>query len=104
MATRRVKSGGNGRLRLAMLLIAFLMITGTVILRRSYGNRSARELVELDSRRAALVAERLRLEAEIRAATSRARIEPLAVQRLNMHIPADSQVILVAPTRLHENQ
>jgi cell division protein FtsL len=104
MATRRVKSGGSGRLRLAFLLIAFLMITGTVILRRSYGNRGARELVELDSRRAALVAERLRLEAEIRSATSRARIEPIATQRLQMHIPSDSQVILVPPSRSNESQ
>jgi cell division protein FtsL len=104
MAPRRVKGGGSGRLRLTMLLIVFLLISGTVILRRSWGNRGARELHDLDSQRAGLVAERLRLEAEIRAATSRARIEPIAVQRLNMHVPADSQVILVPPARLHESQ
>src|SRR5438105_11329041 len=104
MATRRVKGGGNGRLRLTVLLIVFLLIAGTVILRRSYGNRGARELVDLDTRRAALVAERLRLEAEIRSATSRGRIVPIATERLQMHIPADSVVILVPPPRLHESQ
>jgi cell division protein FtsL len=104
MAPRRVKGGGSGRLRLTILLVVFLLISGTVILRRSWGNRAAHELVDLDARRAGLVAERLRLEAEIRAATSRSRIEPIATQRLNMHIPADSQVILVPPARLHESQ
>ena len=103
MATRRVKGGGGSRLRLTMLLIAFLLITGTVILRRSYGNRGARELLVLDSKRAALVAEKLRLEADIRNATSRSHIVPMA-ERLQMHIPADSQVILVPPSRLHESQ
>ena len=104
MAARRVKSGGSGRLRLTFLLIAFLMISGTIILRRSYGNRTARELVELDTRRAALVAEKLRLEAEIRTATSRNRIGPIAEQRLQMHVPPDSLVIYVPPSRLHESQ
>ncbi len=104
MAARRVKSGGRSRLRLIFLLVTFLVISGTVILRRSYGNRGARELLELDARRAGLVAERLRLEAQIRSASSRASIEPLAVQRLQMHVPSDSQVILVPPARAHESQ
>lgn len=95
MATRRVKSAGTGRLRLALLLIAFLVITGGVILRRSYGIRTGRELVHLDARRAALVAERLRLEADIRTASSRSRIVPIAEQRLQMHVPADSAVYSV---------
>ena len=66
-----------------------------VILRRSYGIAAARELQQLDARRAALVAERLRLEAEIRAAASRATLQPIAEQRLQMRIPADSQVIIL---------
>ena len=104
MAPRRVSSRGSGRLRFTLLLIAFLLISGTVILRRSFGNRAAREILDLDARRAGLVAERLRLEAEIRTAASRARIEPIAIERLKMHIPADSQVILVPPARAHESQ
>jgi cell division protein FtsL len=90
MATRKV--GGSGRARLALLLVAFLVISGGVILRRSYGNRAQRELLDLDARRAALVAERLRLEGDIRAATSRAHLQPIAEQRLQMHVPAASQV------------
>src|SRR6476659_6269692 len=104
MAARRVKSGGGGRLRLTVLLIAFLMISGTVILRRSYGNRGARELVELDTRRAALVNERLRLEAYIRSARSRALIVPIAIEKLGMHIPPDSLVFYVPPSRPTRSQ
>ena len=66
-----------------------------VILRRSYGIAAARELLELDARRASLVAERLRLEGEVRAASSRAALQPIAEQRLRMRIPADSQVIIL---------
>ena len=66
-----------------------------VILRRSYGIAAARDLQKLDAQRAALVAERLRLEAEIRAASSRATLQPIAEQRLQMRVPADSQVIIL---------
>jgi cell division protein FtsL len=95
MATRRVGGGGSGRIRLAFILLAFLVIAGAVILRRTYGIAGARELLKLDATRAALVAERLRLEGEIRAASGRARLQPIAEQRLDMHVPADSQVIIL---------
>jgi cell division protein FtsL len=87
--------GGRGRLRLAFVLLVFLVISGGVILRRTMGIAGARDLLVLDARRAALVAERLRLEGEVRAAGSRARLQPIAEQRLQMHVPADSQVIIL---------
>jgi cell division protein FtsL len=90
MATRKV--AGSGRGRLAMLLLAFLAISGAVILRRSFGIKGQRDVRELDTRRAALVAERLRLESDIRTATSRAHLQPIAEQRLQMQVPAASQV------------
>ena len=41
------------------------------------------------------IAERIRLEGAIRDASSRAHLQPIAEQRLNMHIPkADQQVTL----------
>ena len=92
MATRKVGKGGSGRARFALLLLGFLVISGGVILRRSVGIKAQRELDTLDARRAALVAERLRLEGEIRAASSRARLQPIAEQRLQMQVPAASQV------------
>lgn len=90
MATRKVARGGRGTL--ALMLLAFLAISGAVIARRSIGIRGQRDVRDLDARRAALVAERLRLESEIRTATSRAHLQPIAEQRLQMQVPAASQV------------
>lgn len=95
MAKGRVAGRGTGRLRFVLLLLGFLVIAVGVILRRSYGIAAAREIQELDARRAALVAERLRLEGEVRAAASRATLQPIAEQRLHMRVPADSQVIIL---------
>ena len=94
MATRKV-SGGRGRLRIALLMIAFLMITGIVILRRSFGLAGANELLALEAKRAAMVNEKLRLESGIRSASSRAHLMP-AAERLGLHVPADSMVIPIS--------
>jgi hypothetical protein len=93
MATRKV-SAGTGRIRLVLLMLAFLVITGGIILRRSFGIAGATEVRELEARRAAMINEKLRLEGEIRAASSRGRLLPVA-ERLNLHVPADSQVISI---------
>ncbi|HET7188451.1 MAG TPA: hypothetical protein VFI52_09860 [Gemmatimonadaceae bacterium] len=98
MAKGRVAGRSGGRLRFVLLLFGFLIIAVGVILRRSYGIAAAREIQELDARRAALVAERLRLEGEVRAAASRATLQPIAEQRLHMRVPADSQVIILPRT------
>ncbi len=90
MAARTV--AGSGRGRLALLLLAFLAISGAVISRRSIGIKGERGIRTLDARRAALVAERLRLEGEIRTVTSRAHLQPIAEQRLQMQVPAANQV------------
>lgn len=96
MATRKV-GGGNGRVRIALLMLAFLVITGGIIMRRSFGIKGDGEIRELETRRAAMVNDKLRLEGEIRAASSRARLLPVA-ERLNLHVPADSQVISLPRT------
>ena len=92
MATRQV--GGSGRLRLVLLMLAFLVISGGVILRRTFGIAAAAELRELEVRRTAMINEKRRLEGEIRAASSRGRLLPVA-ERLNLRVPADSQVISI---------
>lgn len=94
MAARKVARTG-GRLRLVLLMLAFLIITGGVILRRTFGISGAKELLDLEARRAAMVNEKLRLEADIRTASSRARLLPVA-ERLNLHVPADSMVIPIS--------
>jgi len=47
MAKGRVAGRGTGRLRFVLLLLGFLVIAVGVILRRSYGIATARELQDL---------------------------------------------------------
>lgn len=96
MAKRGVKRGRPGRRSiLALVLLGFVLVATGVIARRSYGIEQARRLRDLDRRRAALEAERLSIETEIRDASSRARLQPIAEQRLNMHVPSPDQVIML---------
>jgi cell division protein FtsL len=87
------KVAGSGRLRFALLLLAFVLIASGVVLRRTYGIRAARDIQTMETRRSGLIAERRRLESEIRIASSRARLQPIAEQRLQMHVPTESQVV-----------
>lgn len=66
-----------------------------VIARRTFGINQARDIRERVERRDALDAERVRLESDIRDASGRARLGPIAERRLQMFVPADSQVIIV---------
>ena len=87
------KVASSGRLRLALVLMGFVLIASGVVLRRTYGIAGTRELQALETRRTGLIAERLRLEAEIRKAASRATLQPIAEQRLQMHVPSEDQVV-----------
>lgn len=98
MAKRRVSPGRRSLIALA--LIGFVFVATGVIARRVYGVREQREIRKLQRSRDALLAERIRLEGVIRDASSRARLQPIAEQRLNMHIPKpEQQVILNPPSR-----
>jgi len=87
------KVGGSGRLRLALVLLGFVLTASVVVLRRTYGIAGARELQAMETRRSGLVAERRRLESEIRIESSRAHLQPIAEQRLQMHVPTENQVV-----------
>ena len=50
-----------------------------------------------------LDADRVRLEGEIRQASSRARLQPIAEQRLNMHIPAATQQVTLPRRAPHDS-
>ena len=84
----------KGRHWFAIWLIAFLAVAWVVIARYTAGIAMARELGELRSRRAELEGRRADLERRIRAAESRAVLVPRA-QRLGLHLPSDSQIILL---------
>ena len=83
----------RGRSIVALLLVGFVVVAAGVIWRRSYGVARAREQRTLETRRGTLEAERAKLEGDIRDASSRAKLARVAEERLNMHVPSDSQVI-----------
>ena len=87
------KVGASGRLRFALVLLGFVAIASVIVLRRTYGIRAANELQAMETRRSGLIAERRRLESEIRIASSRAQLQPIAERRLQMHVPSEDQVV-----------
>ena len=96
---KRGKGSGRGRL-LAAILLGFLLMATGVIWRRSYGIARSRDLRDLDRRRMQLEARRAQLESDVRDLSSRARLAPIVEQRLQMHVPTDSQVVILPrPTR-----
>ena len=95
----------RGRSIVALGLLGFLAVATGVIWRRSYGIAQRTVLEQLDARRTQLLARKAKLEGEIRDASSRARLAPLAEQRLHMHIPSDSQVVILPRPRVgHDSQ
>jgi cell division protein FtsL len=98
MAKRKVGRGGSRRSLIALVLIGFVVVTTGVIARRMRGVGEQRRLLELERKREALDADRTKLESAIRDASGRARLQPIAEQRLHMHIPKpEQQVILSQP-------
>jgi cell division protein FtsL len=86
-------------------LAGFLLVSVGVIWRRTVGHAEARKLQELTRRRDALRPEQLKLEGEIRQASSRAQLAPLAERRLGMRVPSATQVILLKrPPRQNDSQ
>jgi hypothetical protein len=93
MAKRRV--GVRGRWIVAAILVGFVLTTAAVIARRSYGDEQARQMSVVEARLRQLRNERVRLDADIRDASSRAQLIPIAEAKLGMHVPADTQVVIL---------
>ena len=94
-----VSAGPSRRALLAMVLLGFVLVATGVIARRVYGVGQSKQLRDLDRRRDSLQAVRIRLDSAIRDASSRARLEPIAEQRLNMHIALPEQQIILTRKR-----
>ena len=96
---KRTSRGSGSRLGarslIAFVLFGFLLLATGVIARRTFGISQARQLRTLERQRDALDATRVKLIADIRDASSRARLMPVAQQRLHMYVPPDSQVIIL---------
>src|SRR2546421_1045296 len=92
----------KGRHWVAAWLVAFLVTTWVVYARQTAAIRAARELADLRARRANLEAHRADLERRIRAAQGRNVLVPRAQQHLRLHLPSDSEIILLpAPSGSH---
>jgi cell division protein FtsL len=91
----RAVKRARGRSVVGLLLVAFLLVSAGVIWRRTFGIAQAREIRQLEQRRAQLAALEAKVQNEVREASSRARLAPIAEQRLRMRVPADTQVVIL---------
>ena len=85
----------GGRALIVLVLLGFFTVATGVIARRTFGISQSRSLRALERQRDATDAWRVKLESEIRDASSRARLVPIAEQRLHMYVPPDSQVVIL---------
>ena len=85
----------RGRNLVALLLAGFVLVALAVVWRRTIGIRQSETLTALDARKVQLEGERVRLESEIREASSRQRLGETVENRLGMKIPADTQVVIL---------
>lgn len=85
----------KGRHWLALWLLAFLAVAWVVIARQTAALRAARALADARVTRAGLEARHAELERRIRTAQSRAVLLPRAEQQLGLHLPADTEIILL---------
>ena len=95
MAKRGLK---RGRWIIAGGLVAFVIVSTAVIARRSFGHREGIELTQLRRKKAALESERVKLGQQIRDGSSRSVIVPIAERRLGMHLPRESQMVVLKGT------
>jgi hypothetical protein len=85
----------KGRHWLMLWLVVFVCVLLAIAARQSTGFRTARRLGELREERTALEARRADLERQIRVASSRQVLVPLAERRLELHEPSDSELTLL---------
>jgi hypothetical protein len=83
----------RGRTVVFLSLAGFVALATGVIWRRSAGITRARAIATLETRRAALVAQRAKLDGELRTATSMEQLGRVAEERLQMRVPGDSLVV-----------
>src|SRR4029078_11664230 len=85
----------RGRWIVAGGLIAFVVVSAAVIARRSFGHREGLALTALQRKKDSLESERVRLGQQIRDGSSRNVIVPIAERKLGMHLPTESQIVML---------
>lgn len=89
----------KGRHWLMVWLLIFVGVLVAITARQSAGFRTARRLRDLREQRTTLEARRADLERQIRVASSRQVLIPIAERELGLHLPSDSEfTLLVLPT------
>ena len=89
----------KGRHWLMVWLLIFVGVLVAITARQSAGFRTARRLRDLREQRTTLEARRADLERQIRVASSRQVLIPIAERELGLHLPSDSEfTMLVLPT------
>ena len=92
------RRGPRGRSWIALFLFGFFLLGAGVIWRRAEGHKQAQDLRVLEEKRTQLEAQRAQLESELRDLTSRAKLAPVAEGRLHMHIPNDTELVILRRT------
>lgn len=85
----------RGRNVVGLILAVFLLVALSIVWRRTLGISQSEALATLDARKVQLQGDRVRLESEIRAASSRQRLGEIAENQLGMRIPPDNQVVIL---------
>jgi len=88
----------KGRHWLMLWLVVFVCVLLAIAARQSAGFRAARRLGDLREERMVLEARRAELERQIRVASSRQVLVPLAERTLGLHEPSDSEFTLLPVT------
>lgn len=83
----------RGRTIVFVSLLGFVLLATGVIWRRSAGVLRAREVKQLETRRAELAAQRTKLDADIRSLISLEKLGRVVEERQHMQVPSDSLVI-----------
>jgi cell division protein FtsL len=95
---RRRQGSGRGRALLKALVFgaAVLGAFSAVVWRQTRADERQREIRALDTEVAVAEGERVELANRIQALQSRARILRVARERLGLHLPSDSEIVLLA--------
>lgn len=95
-ARGRTRRGPSRRVLGALAwLLLLLGSLGVVIWRQARGVALERGLRELQAERTVAEAERVQLERRIQTLASRARVVPIARERLGMQLPADHEIVFL---------
>jgi hypothetical protein len=97
-ATRRTSTRKlKGRSKVAIGLLAFIVVTSVVVWRRSLGVANAKAMQQALIDKRTLLSEVDALEGEIRNAQKRERVIVDAQRRLGLHVAPESQTRVLLP-------